>query len=231
MKKALLISHRRSFHRPAENRSRESNPAYKAIATSIIVAIATAVIGYTVSFVDGHRKAQIQEVDKQIEKLYGPLYAYAVASRRAWEDLSGKYRPEKPLYFDDDDMPSAQLIEIWRRWIREVFMPMNVKMESAIIDNAQLLDGNKIYPCFLDLISHVESYKATIASWKDTDDLSQPKYRTREANAALIAFPPTFKHCVELRLQAALKRRNDIERSWLGLFTTASDTQFGSSCS
>jgi hypothetical protein len=231
MKKALLISRRRSFHRPAETRSKESNPAYRVVATSIIVAIASAIIGYTVSFIDGHRKAQIQKVDTQIEKLYGPLYAYAVASRRAWDDLHGEYRPEKPYYFDDEDMPSAQLVEVWRRWMKAVFMPMNVKMESAIIDNAQLLDGNKIYPCFLDLISHVESYKATIASWKDTDDLAQSKYRTTKANAALIAFPPGFKPCVEMRLQAALKRRNELERSWLGLFTTASDLQFAGSCS
>ena len=70
--------------------------------------------------------------------------------------------------------------------MKTVFMPLNLKMEAAIVDNAQLLDGNRIYPCFVELISHVESYKATLASWKDSDDLNQTKHRTAKANNAVI---------------------------------------------
>lgn len=89
LKKIFLISHpRRSPNGPPETPSKERGLPYKGIATSIIVAIATAAIGYTVGFVDAHRKAQIEKVDRQIEKLYGPLYAYSVTSGRAWRDSS-----------------------------------------------------------------------------------------------------------------------------------------------
>jgi hypothetical protein len=128
-------------------------------------------------------------------------------------------------------MPSAELVEIWRRWMREVFMPLNLKMEATIIDNAQLLDGNRIYPCFVDLISHVESYKATIANWKDTDDLNDAKHRTTAANGAVIPFPSEVHDCVRVRLRAALERRNELERSWLGYFTREQTQHFDARCS
>lgn len=230
MKRVLLISRRNSSVRPRQSSSKESDSRYKGIATSIVLAVVSAAIGYTVSFVDEHRKAQIHKVNTQIEKLYGPLYAYSVASRRAWEDLrstSGR----GTYYFDDQDMPSAELVEVWRRWMKTVFMPINIKMESAIVDNAQLLDGRRVYPCFVDLISHVESYKATIASWKDTDDLAQTKNRTVRANNAVIVYPIDLDNCIEMRLQAALERRNELERSWLGILISGSKQHFADSCS
>jgi hypothetical protein len=231
MKKRFPIVRRFSSFRQAKARPGESGSSYKGIAASIIVAIATAAIGYAVSFVDQHLKAEIQKVNTQIEKLYGPLSAYSVASRRAWDDLHGKYRSGKPLYFDDQDMPSAELVEVWRRWMKAVFMPMNLKMESVIIENAQLLDGNRIYPCLVDLISHVESYKATIANWKDTDEMADAKYRTAGANTALIVFPADVHSCIEARLKAALERRNELERSWLGYFTREPNQHFDARCS
>jgi hypothetical protein len=126
----------------------KSGSAYEGIATAIFVAVATAVIGYAVSFIDEHRKNQIQRVNTQIEKLYGPLYAYSIANKRAWTELHKKYRSGKTYFFNDQDKPSAEQVEVWRRWMKTVFMPINLKMESAIIENAQLLDGNRVYSLF-----------------------------------------------------------------------------------
>jgi hypothetical protein len=229
--KSIPIARRFSSSRRTKASSSESGSAYKGVAASIIVAIATAAIGYVVSFVDQHQKAEIQKVNTQIEKLYGPLSAYSVGSLRAWKDLVHKYRAGKADYFDDQDLPSAELIEVWRRWMKTVFMPMNLKMESVIIENAQLLDGDRIYLCFEDLISHVESYKATVAHWKDTDDLTDAKYRTAEANTAVIPFPADVHTCVDARLRAALERRNELERSWLGYFTREPKQHFDARCS
>jgi hypothetical protein len=225
----FMNSHPQSSKPSPDARSKESGMAYKAIAASIIVAIATAAIGYTVSFVDLHRKANIEKVDKQIEKLYGPLYAYSVASSRAWRDLR-RQSGRGTYFFNDDDVPNAELVEVWRRWMKAVFMPLNLKMEAAIVDNAQLLDGNRMYPCFEELISHVESYKATIASWKDTDDLTLTKHRTVKANNAIIEYPQGLDRCIEDRLQASLKRRNEMDRSWTGLFLSDPDLNVSVVC-
>jgi hypothetical protein len=114
--------------------------------------------------------------------------------------------------------------------MKTVFMPLNLKMEAAVVENAQLLDGNQIYPCFVDLVSHVESYKATLASWKDTDDLAQTKYRTAKANVAVIEYPQDLDSCIDNRLQASLKRRKEMERSWTGLFLTEPETSVPEIC-
>lgn len=229
MKKILLARYRRKSFDRRPKTSSEGGAAYKAIATSIVVAIATAAIGYTVSFVDSHRKAQIGKVDKQIERLYGPLYAYSVASGRAWSDLR-KESGRGTYFFNDDDMPSAHLVEVWRRWMKTVFMPLNLKMEKAIVDNAQLLDGNEIYPCFVELISHVESYKATVAGWKDADDLNLAEHRKSKANNAVIEYPVGLDLCIEDRLQASLKRRNEMDRSWTGFFLAAPEVGVPTAC-
>jgi hypothetical protein len=230
MKQVFLISRRNVPSRPTNSSQPERrSSAYKGIVASIMLAIASAAIGYIVSFVDEHRKAKILKVNTQIEKLYGPLYAYSVASRRAWDDLH-TLAGRGTYYFDDGNMPSAGQVELWRRWMKEVLMPINKKMESTIVDNAQLLDGNSIYPLFVDLISHVESYKATIATWKDTDNLTLAKNRIRTANTAVIIYPIGLDDCIEARLQATLKRRTELELSWSG-FVSESGQKFADKCS
>ena len=47
-----------------------------------------------------------------------------------------------------------------------VFLPLDQKMESTIIDNVQLIGGQRIFPLFGKLIVHVESYKAVVANRK-----------------------------------------------------------------
>jgi hypothetical protein len=209
---------------------KKEHSVYTGLIISILVAAATALIGYSVSFVDEYRKGKIRTVNTRIEKLYGPLYAYSVASKRAWTELR-KFRGDKPYYFNDNDKPGEEQVEIWRRWMKAVFMPLNLKMESAIIENAQLLDGSRIYPVLVDFIAHVESYKATIARWKDTDDISDPRHRTVRANAAVIDYPPTLDDCIAVRLKAALELRDALEQSWTGFLRDESAKKFNDDCS
>jgi len=230
MKQVFLISRRNVPSHPTNSPQAERSSAYTGLVVSIILAIATAAIGYIVNFVDDHRKAKILKANTQVEKLYGPLYAYSVASRRAWDDLH-TLAGRSTYYFDDRDMPNAEQVELWRRWMKEVLMPINKKMESTVVDNAQLLDGDTIYPLFVDLISHVESYKATIANWKDTDDLALAKNRTRKANTAVIVYPIGLNECIESRLPATLKRRNELESSWSGFFVSESGQPLADGCS
>jgi hypothetical protein len=216
---------------------KDSDPkesGYRAVAVAILIAALTAAIGYIVAFVDEHRKNELQLANTQIEKLYGPLYAYGLAAYRAQGQLHDEYRPGRTHYFDryDQDIPTIEQVEIWRRWMKTVFMPLNEKMESAIVDNVQLLEGKKkVYPLFSDLIAHVESYKATVAKWKDTDNLSDPRERSFAANNALIEYPVGFDNCIRDRLSAVLARRDRIEKSLTGFFIANDDQKFGEECS
>lgn len=216
-KKSYVVSRRPSTASQPSQRSKERSSTARGILASIIAAIASAIIGYTVSFGDAHRKVQVDKLDKQIERLYGPLYAFSTASHQAWSDLR-RVSGRGVYFFNDEDMPDAESVELWRRWMKIVFMPLNLKMEDAIVTNVQLLEGKEIYPCFIDFISHVESYKATLASWKDDDDLTQTKNRTVKANTAVIVYPQDLDQCISEQLTNSFRRRQELERFWTGIF-------------
>jgi len=201
----------------------KKEPASKAIAIAVVLGIISGAIGYGFSFVSEHRKSQLQRTNTQIEKIYGPLYALSIASRRAYSELH-HLAGRSTNYFDDDNPPDAEQVELWRRWMKTVFMPINLKMEAAILDNSQLVAGNKISQPFIDLIAHVESYKATIAHWKDTDDLKITEERLTARNRAVIVYPVDLDACIRDSWQAILAKRAELEKSWAGLWFK--DTEF-----
>jgi hypothetical protein len=194
---------------------RNSEPAYRALVVGIFLAVVAAMAGYIVSLFEDHRKREIEFVDQQIEKLYGPIFAVSTATRRAKDELLSKLRPGKSDYFAKNDPPGLEEVQTWRRWIQTVFQPMNLQMEKAIVDNAQLIEGGHIYPVFADLILHVESYKATIAKWKDTDANENSHFIEASENTSLIDFPKGFDRCVQLRFEAMRARRDSLKRSWI----------------
>jgi hypothetical protein len=101
-------------------------------------------------------------------------------------------------------------IELWRRWMINVFQPMNVKMEDALVNNAQLLVGDQMPPVFLQFISHTESYKAVIAKWTEATE-NDPDSGASLANVSPVAFPPrpNFKTCIiaQFHMLKALQQR------------------------
>ncbi len=53
--------------------------------------------------------------------------------------------------------------------MEEVFMPMNVRMEEAILANCDLIDEAEMPPAFVALCAHVEGYKVVLKKWKVGD--------------------------------------------------------------
>jgi hypothetical protein len=212
--------------------SRVDRSSSGGIAGAIILAAITAAIGYAVSYISDYKKNELDVANAQIEKLYGPLYAYSTAADKAHSNLREFYRPNSAHYFNknDDDRPSPIEVETWRRWMKIVFLPLDQKMESTIIDNVQLIGGQRIFPLFGKLIVHVESYKAVVANWKDSDDLLSPDARSFAANNALVEYPIGLDDCIQLRYDTIIERRNRIEKSLTGFFIGESSAQFPEGC-
>jgi hypothetical protein len=135
------------------------------ILVGVIVAVGAAIFRYIISYLDQHRKDQVTFVSTQIEKLYGPLFALVQANDIAWAHFREGYWRDRNNYFQTDIPLKPADIDLWRRWMRNVFQPMNIKMEDALVNNAQLLVGEQIPPMFLQFISHTEAYKSVIAKW------------------------------------------------------------------
>jgi hypothetical protein len=182
---------------------------------ALITAILTGAISYVYGVVNDNRKAKLDFVNAQIEKLYGPLLAANHAGNAIWDLFGNSHwrharnpKDKSRVYFNDRDPPTVDEVRLWRQWMRTVFQPLNVKMEEAIIANSHLVIGDTIPPVFQDL-AHTEAYKAVIASWKDEDfkECQQRPPRatvvvpctgvTRLMNTAELNFPEELVQCVE----------------------------------
>jgi hypothetical protein len=189
------------------------------IIVEVLVAVAAAAVGYLISYLDAHRKDQMALVSAQIEKLYGPLFALTEANNAAWDQFQHNYWPKRVVFFEPGFVLRPEDVELWRRWMRNVFQPMNEKMEDAIVNNSQLLVGEQFPPMFQQLLSHTEAYKAVIANWKDgaigANDLSE------EANISPVPFPPqpAFTNCVVNQSLSLKLLQQQLQEQFIGWFS------------
>jgi hypothetical protein len=138
-------------------------------AATIVVPITVALVGvlgaYFYNGALARRKDQLDRVNRQLSDLYGPLLALEAAASRSWEAFRTRYRPSLS-YWREDPPPTIEEAEAWRLWMTEVFMPLNDRMAELVVTKADLLESRDIPACLLELVAHVESYRAVIASWK-----------------------------------------------------------------
>lgn len=118
------------------------------------------------------RSAKLARINEQLENLYGPLMATLTASHETWVSFTGKHWPSHGMkgYFgkEQDQLSEAELRR-WRTWIVNVFHPLNERVESIIIDNIHLIEGDDIPEAFTKALSHVSAYRAVIAQWEAED--------------------------------------------------------------
>lgn len=146
---------------------------------SVIVTVVLAAVGYFVTYVNGvrleNRKSRLKYLSDQIQFLYGPLFSLSHASQEAWRSFRSRYRPEG-AFFDPVNPLSAWELEAWRMWMVEVFMPLNLRMEKAIIENAHLIEGSEMPHPFIELLSHVEVYRVVLKKWERNDFTEHTAY-------------------------------------------------------
>jgi hypothetical protein len=167
---------------------------------SVVTTVALAFVGYIVTYLNNvrleERKAKLKYISDQLQYLYGPLFSLSNASTQAWEAFRTKFRPDG-AFFDDDSPPEDHELQQWRLWMTEVFMPLNLKMEKAIIENAHLIESSGMPSSFRDLLAHTEVYKAIIKKW-ERGDFSE--------HTAYLNFPDAL-HPLVKRTYESLKRR------------------------
>lgn len=145
---------------------------------NLLVGLAAAAIGFAFGLINDIRKARLDFVNAQIEKLYGPLNAFKEANDQTWNafQLVHWQRPgipgETKYFFDDRYPPTPDQVRRWRNWMKVVFQPQNEKMEEIIISNSHLLIGNEMPRVFERLMAHTEAYKAVMATWNE-DELTR----------------------------------------------------------
>ena len=168
------------------------------VGVTIFVAILGSVAAYLNSLRIAARKDQLDHVDRQLRKLYGPLFALNHVSNIAWRAFRQKYRPGAESYWRTAPGPTAGEEEAWRLWMATVFMPLILRMEEVILKHSDLIEEQDMPQCFIDLISHISAYKAVLQKWSN-GDYSEHVSVLRFPGAALTAYlEPQYR---ELKLR------------------------------
>jgi hypothetical protein len=202
------------------------------IGAGIATALAGATIGLVVNFVEQRRANELQFVSSQIERLYGPLFALREASGLTFVHWHKFYWPDREKYFDPNYQIKPKDIELRRRWMKEVFQPINVRMEEVLVNNSHLLIGQRMPPMFLQFISHTEAYKAVMAKWELNSSSTDPEYLSEAANVSIVAYPPRltdpdnpdrldFSSCIKQQYDALRHLQDALRRNiWTVLWAT-----------
>ena len=136
------------------------------------VTVAVALLGFAAKYFNdikiAQRKDRLDRINQQLKLLYGPLYAIDQAGNTAWTAFRERNRPNKS-YWTGTPPPNEQDKETWRLWMREVFMPLNLRLEKTIVENADLLIEKKMPESLLLLLAHVSAYKAVLKRWENQD--------------------------------------------------------------
>lgn len=132
---------------------------------TVVIALAGYIITYRNNLRIANRKARLERVNKQLEKLYGPLYSLLNASRDAWEDYVKKHETFHSDYEQGKSVPEEEL-KSWRELYRHVFDPINERMYDTITDNADLIIESEMPEPFKKLILHILDFKIILRKWE-----------------------------------------------------------------
>ncbi|WP_438397177.1 hypothetical protein [Caballeronia sp. DA-9] len=189
---------------------------------ALLLTLAPGVWTYAASFIDKIRSTELDYVNLQIEKLYGPLYALTEASSVAWDQFHNMHWPagDDRYFFDPRHKLRPSDVDQWRNWMSTVFQPLNIKVETVIVENSQLVIGNEMPQVFKEAIAQTEAYKAVIGMWKPSDrDTSA--YTTEWGNTVTgLNYPDKIGACVKSGYTQLKQRQQQLQRNAVSVLIT-----------
>ena len=180
---------------------------------TVVLTLSVAVLGSVAAYLNSlriaSRKDQLDHVDRQLRKLYGPLFALNHVSNTAWRAFRQKYRPGAESYWRTEPGPTPEDEAAWRLWMSTVFMPLLLRMEEVILKHADLIEEQEMPQCFIDLISHISAYKPVLQKWSNGDH-SEHVSVLRFPGAAMTAYlEPQYRN---LKLRQTRHRGDQADR-------------------
>ena len=143
---------------------------------TLVVTLIVAGLGYLAKYFNdlriGERTDRLERLNRQLSEFYGPLYSLFHVANAAWDAMWMSLPPDQQArrhHWSKDDAPTRQDAATWRLWIAEVFMPLNRKMVTVVMEKADLLDGPSMPPCLVKLCTHVYAYETVLKRWEKQD--------------------------------------------------------------
>lgn len=143
--------------------------------TAVIVAVITAAVSIAGWFANhvlaarSERKrlrltAQLAQVDKQLEELYGPLAFLVYEGRATFQDLLDTLGRDY-VFADGRPLPQDEL-RLWLFWVDHDLMPRNAAIQELLSSKAHLIVGGDIPDSYLRFLDHYNSWRVTHERWK-----------------------------------------------------------------
>ena len=180
---------------------------------SIGISLLFAVFGYITTALHSLRSLQhrgrVDRVNEQLKSLYGPLLACVTASKSSYDAMlqqaslrCGTGEALSPSEFRAvvQADPTGAVAQTYRRWVREVLMPLSEKAARIVMERADLLEGAGISPLLLQLVAHVSAYKVILARWDDG----------AEAEQSRIPFPDDLHQWVDEGFNRLKRRQSEL---------------------
>ncbi|XP_035692544.1 uncharacterized protein LOC118427014 [Branchiostoma floridae] len=148
-------------------------------AISIAVGILTFTYNYRENKKKETRRNQLNHINEQLSKLYGPLYGNRLSNRKSYlEAIEGHKNLRDFLKLSKSHWLNPQrkeegirMLTRWRRFLFYITHPLDLKAEETIRDNAHLFEyGVKEAELFQNFIFHVNYEKLIVASWREGCD-------------------------------------------------------------
>lgn len=141
---------------------------------SIIATISLALIGYFMTYWNNlrisKRQSKLDLINKRISEFYGPLYVSTQASKRSFDAMKRQMGLDPGRLLKSGSV-DKKLLEKWRIWLENVFMPINDEIENLIVNHAYLILEEEMPECMLDFITHISAYRAGLGGWKKGDPI------------------------------------------------------------
>lgn len=151
---------------------------------------------------DDRRAAQLERLAEQLSKLYGPLYALYQAGERNWCHFRDQYsrdpRPPSRRVFlpgpgDTFPPPGPEAIAEYRRRMEQLFMPLNERMASVIVEHAGLLVGDRMPEEFSAFLAHVDAARLMVHRWQSDAGFGTDDWEGHHVDAA---HPARLQHAI-----------------------------------
>ena len=143
------------------------------MSTAIVVAViagAVSAVGWVVNYVLATRtekrrvrlQARLSHVERQLERLYGPLAFLIYEGRPAFDDLLRTLG--RGVVFDR--RLSATELELWLFWVDNEFMPRNAAIQTLLSSQTHLMVGTKMPESYMVFLDHYNSWRISHLRWQ-----------------------------------------------------------------
>ncbi len=111
------------------------------------------------------RKAALQHLEAQLEKLYGPLAFLVIEGQQEFRDLLENLG--RPYVFERGEPLPQDELAVWLFWAEHAFLARNETIKNLLMANTHLMVGSQLPNSYRAFLDHHNSWRINHLRWKE----------------------------------------------------------------